>query len=765
MSPVRRLAAILAADVVGFHSRIDADLGGTLRELEAIRPDLLDPTIAVHNGRLLRKTGDLLLVEFDNVVEALRCATHLQRTIAEHNRNLPAEKRIEFRIGIHQGDVVIQDDHLFGDGVNIARGLEGLAQPGGICLSARAKEDAEGKLAVQFEDMGEQRFKNRSRPIRTYQIPPGGASSIRISEKPTRRLTAILAADVAGYSRLMGADEEGTHERLKDHLGELVEPKIAEHRGRIVKNTGDGFLAEFPSVVDAVRCAVEVQRGMGERNAATPADRRIEFRVGINLGDVIAEPDDIYGDGVNLAARLEAMAEPGGICVSRVVRDQVRDRLGYTFEDMGEQQVKNIARPVRMYRVGDRASLLEQPVGTSPPPLPLPDKPSIAVLPFQNMSGDPEQEYFADGMVEEITTALSRVKWLFVIARNSSFTYKGQAIDVKQVGRELGVRYVLEGSVRKAGERVRITAQLIDAVADIHIWADRFDGPLEDVFELQDQVATSVAGVIEPTLQAAEIRRSAQRPTKDLTAYDLYLRALALAFTWEKDAILQALGLLEQAVERDPHYAPALAQTAARHYELHVNGWADDLQASRRKGIDFARRALQAAGDDPDVLSATGFMLAYFGEEVDVAIGLVDRGLKFNPNSAPGWQRSAWLRLWTGQTEPAIRHFETSLRLDPRERRANPFMGIGVAHFFARRFEEARTTLLQSLHEKPNWAPTYRFLASCYAHMGRLDEAREAVERLRSLTNLVVPSATHWRSLEHRELYLSGLRLAAGEER
>ena len=271
-----------------------------------------------------------------------------------------------------------------------------------------------------------------------------------------RRLAAIFAADVAGYSRLMGEDEEGTHERLKAHLRDLVDPKIKEHRGRVVKNTGDGMLAEFSSVVEAVRCAAEVQRGMAERNAETPEDKRITFRVGINLGDVIAEPNDIYGDGVNVAARLEGLAEPGGICVSRVVRDQVHDKLDFAFEDMGEQQVKNIARPVRVYRI----PLAE--MARTKAPLPLPDKPSIAVLPFTNMSGDPEQEYFADGMVEEIITALSRIHWLFVIARNSSFTYKGQSVDVKQVGRELGVRYVLEGSVRKAGGRVRITGQLID---------------------------------------------------------------------------------------------------------------------------------------------------------------------------------------------------------------------------------------------------------------------------------------------------------------
>jgi pentatricopeptide repeat protein len=581
----------------------------------------------------------------------------------------------------------------------------------------------------------------------------------------TRRLTAILAADVAGYSRLMGEDEEGTHERLKALRRELVDPKIAEHRGRIVKNTGDGVLVEFASVVDAVRCAVEVQQAMPERNATVAADNHIELRIGINLGDIIIDDDDIYGDGVNIAARIEALADAGGVFVSNTVHDHVRDRLPFVFEDLGEQRVKNIARPVRVYRVRDAGSTGKSPAAPAPPVLPLPDKPSIAVLPFQNMSGDPEQEYFADGMVEEIITALSRIRWLFVIARNSSFTYKGQAVDVKQVGRELGVRYVLEGSVRKGGNRVRITAQLIDAQSDAHLWADRFDGALEDVFELQDNVAISVAGVIEPTLHAAEMARSAERPTTDLTAYDLCLRAHAISFSWERSATIRSLELLEQAIERDPHYGSALAQAAARHFELHVNGWTNDPETSRRKGIELSRQALQVAGDDPNVLSNVAYILGYFGEEIDVAIALLDRGLELNPSSARGWQWSGWLRAWTGQPDLAIKHFETSLRLNPREQRANPLMGIGVALFFAGRLEEARATLLRSLQEKPNWVPTYRFLASCYAHMGRFDEAREVVRQLRSLTNVLVPAAENWRDPNQREFYLSGLRMAIGEEK
>jgi len=584
----------------------------------------------------------------------------------------------------------------------------------------------------------------------------------------TRRLAAILAADVAGYSRLMGADEEGTLAELKAIRRELSDPKIKEHRGRIVKTTGDGLLLEFASVVDAVRCAVEVQREMAERNADVPPDRRIEFRIGINVGDIIKDGRDIYGDGVNVAARLEALAEPGGICVSRVVRDHVRDKLAFSFEDMGEQQVKNIARPVRVHRVviGERPSSSEPAAAASPPQrLVLPDKPSIAVLPFQNMSGDPEQEYFADGMVEEIITALSRIKWLFVIARNSSFSYKGRAVDVKQVGHELGVRYVLEGSVRKGGNRVRITGQLIDAETGAHLWADRFDGLIEDVFELQDKVASSVAGVIEPTVQAAEMHRSSDRPTKDLTAYDLYLRALApiRSGEWEKERCLEALGLLGRAIERDPNYGPALAAAAFCHQALHNAGWTNDSSAHRREGVDLARRALRVAGSDPDVLGLVARVLGYFGEDLGAAVALIDRSLELNPSFALGWEWSGWLRLWAGQTDVAVDHFGTSMRLNPLHRRAGPYLGIGMGHFFARRFEDAAATLLLSLQEIPSWVPTYRFLASCYAHMGRLEEAHDVVRQLRAITTEVVPSAAHWRNPEHRELFLSGLRLAAGE--
>jgi adenylate cyclase len=572
-----------------------------------------------------------------------------------------------------------------------------------------------------------------------------------------RRLAAILAADVAGYSRLIETDEEATLSRLKTHRTETIDPKIGAHRGRIVKTTGDGFLVEFASVVDALRCAVEMQAALAESNAVVPPDRRIDFRIGINAGDIVVEDGDIFGDVVNIAARLESLAEPGGICVSRVVHDQVRDKLNVAFEDMGEQPVRNIARPIHVWRVR---------LGASPAvrvSLALPDKPSIAVLPFANLSGDPEQEYFADGMVEEIITALSRIRWLFVIARNSSFTYKGQAVDVKQVGRELGVRYTLEGSVRKAGQRVRITAQLIDTITSMHLWADRFDGSLEDVFDLQDKVASSVAGIIEPALEVAEMGKSVQRPTKDLTAYDFYLRALASFWVMSKQGVIDAHALFEQAIRLDPHYGQALSWAAVCQLRFHLDGWTDQPETANRDGRRLAHEALQAAGDDPATIANAAYALGYFGEDIDAMTVLIDRALTLNPSFARGWFLSAYLRLMAGQPDLAIVHLETSLRLSPRNPVGGRSILLGIANLFNRRFEDAAVNLMVAIQEWPGMTLAYRCLASSYAHLGRLDEAHEIIDRLRANTSIVVPSYLPWRNPEHRELFLSGLRLAAGE--
>jgi len=579
--------------------------------------------------------------------------------------------------------------------------------------------------------------------------------------KVLRKLAAVLAADIAGYSALMGADEAGTVRDLKAHQA-VVLPMITEHGGRIIDTAGDGILAEFTSVVNAAECAVAIQRTMDQRNADVEEARRMRFRIGINQGDVVFDDSRIYGDGVNIASRLESIAEPGGICISRKVFEDITGKMQLAFIDLGEQQLKNIAQPVRVYRISG-----EQPAAprvSVKPALALPDKPSIAVLPFTNMSGDPEQEYFADGMVEEIITALSRIRWLFVIARNSSFTYKGRAVDVKQVGKELGVKYVLEGSVRKAGNRIRITAQLLDAITGTHLWADHFDGSLEDVFELQDNIASSVAGIIEPTLQTAEYRRSIQQPTNDLTAYDLYLRAYAHTQLWEREKTMRALDLLRQALERDAHYGMALALAAFCRRMLDVNGWADDKQRNRQDSLDLARRALQAAGDNAIALVHAAAVLGYFESDTDPAITLMDRALNLNPSYAAGYVYSGWLRLWSGNPDLAIAHFEKALRLNPL-RKAPASFGIAVGHFFARRLEKAATMLSLSLQEYSNWAPCLRFLASCYAHLGRMRDAQAIVEKLKSITPDLVPSAEHWRIREDQEYYLDGLRMAVGVTR
>jgi len=446
------------------------------------------------------------------------------------------------------------------------------------------------------------------------------------------------------------------------------------------------------------------------------------------------------------------------VFVSNTVYDHVRDRLPFVFEDLGEQQVKNIARPVRVYRVRDSTA------SQTAPALPLPDKPSIAVLPFANMSGDPEQEYFVDGMVEEIITALSRIRWLFVITRNSSFTYKGQAVDVKQVGRDLGVHYVLQGSVRKSGNRVRITGQLIDAMTGAHLWADRFDGSPENVFELQDKVAASVAGVIEPALQAAEAARSIWRPTSDLSAYDCYVRALAVSNPVTKEAIGQALRLLEQAIAIDRHYAPALAFAAGCHMQFVNYSWAKDPATARSKAVDLARRALQVARDDSDVIASAAMILAVFGEDLGTMTALADHALALNPSGARGWYHSGYLRLMAGEPNRAIEQAEISLRLSPRTRNAPVRTMIGASHFLSRRFNEAIAYLLLALEETPNSPVANRYLAACYARMGRLYEAREVVKGLRVITSAVMPpDIMYLRNAQHRELYLSGLRSAAGE--
>jgi adenylate cyclase len=542
-----------------------------------------------------------------------------------------------------------------------------------------------------------------------------------------RRLSAILAADVAGYSRLMGVDEEGTLAALKACRCELIDPKIAEHRGRIVKTTGDGALVEFASAVDAVDCAVKIQRAMADRNAAIPEDRRIEFRMGINVGDIIIDEGDIYGDGVNIAARIETLASPGAICISDNAYQQIKGKLTLAVSDMGEQQLKNIVQPILVYGV--------QLDGTSArPALALPDRPSIAVLPFQNMSGDPQQEYFADGMVEDIITALSRTRWLFVIARNSSFIYKGRPVDVKQVGRELGVRYVLEGSVRKSANRVRITGQLIDTSTGAHLWADRFDGALEDIFDLQDRVTESVVSAVAPKLERAEIERAKRKPTASLDAYDYYLRGVASAIPYTREGDNEALRLFYRAIELDRDFAVAYGWAAWIFVNRKTNGWMTDRSLEIAEAARLGRRAVELGDDDAAALCWGGFALAYVAHELGDGIGYLDRALVLNTNLAAAWYVSAWLKVYFGEPEDAIERLARAMRLSPLD----PLIfrmhaGIAYAHFFAGRYDEASSWAEKAVRARPTWLTAVRGAAASHALAGRLDEARKHMTRMREL--------------------------------
>jgi TolB-like protein/class 3 adenylate cyclase len=550
-----------------------------------------------------------------------------------------------------------------------------------------------------------------------------------------RRLAAILAADVAGYSRLMGGDEEGTLARLKACRRAVVDPKIAEHRGRIVKTTGDGILVEFASAVDAVRCAVEIQRGMANGNIGVPEAKRIEFRIGIHVGDIIIDDDDIFGDGVNIAARLEGIADPGGICISDDAHRQIRGKTEIVYDDMGHQSLKNISEPMRAWRArpADAAVAITQPLKVDPPPvaLTLPDKPSIAVLPFANMSGDAEQEYFADGMVEDIITGLSRMTWLFVIARNSSFTYKGKAVDIKQVGRELGVRYVLEGSVRKAGNRVRITGQLIDASNGAHLWANRFDGDLEDIFDLQDEVTTSVIGAIAPKLEQAEIERAKRKPTEKLAAYDYFLRGMANIYQGTKEANLAALQNFQRAVEIDSDFATAYGMCAYCYVWRKANGWTVNRAQETAETEQLARKAARLGADDAVALCQAGFALAFVVGALDDGAALIDRALVLNPNLATAWRFNGYARVFLGEPELAIEHLNRAMRLSPLD----PLIfivqnGIVLAHFFAGRYDEALSWAQKTLRQNPNYAAAIIMAAVSAALAGRDDEMRKAVGRL-----------------------------------
>jgi TolB-like protein len=579
-------------------------------------------------------------------------------------------------------------------------------------------------------------------------------------ERVQRRLAAILAADVVGYSRLMERDESGTLANLKDRHRKILVPLVQQHQGRIVKVMGDGVLVEFASAINAMQCAVDLQKAMAAANRDLPDGKHVVLRIGVNLGDVIVEGGDLYGDGVNIAARLEGLAEPGGICVSQAVALQVRNKLNFPLEDLGDQTLKNIAQPVRVCRVR-----LDGKNVASRPALALPDKPSIAVLPFDNMSGDPDQEYFADGMVEEIITALSRMRWLFVIARNSSFTYKGRAVDAKQIGRELGVRYLLEGSVRKVGARVRITGQLIDSATGAHLWADRFEGGLEDIFDLQDQVTASVVGAIAPKLEQAEIERSKRKPTESLDAYDYYLRGMAAFNQWTAEANTEALSMFHRAIELDPQFASAYGLAARCHNQRKANCWPRDRARQVAETVWLVQHAADLGKDDAVALASAGIGAVWVLGDPEHGDTLIDRSLALNPNWAWAWLFGGWAKVWLGEPEVALARLARAMRLSPQD----PQMfgmeaATACAHFFAGRYAEAASWAEKALRQQSNYFIAVSVYAASCALAGRDADARSATERLRRLdptlscANLKETFPIH--QSEHLARFAEGLRSA-----
>jgi adenylate cyclase len=553
-------------------------------------------------------------------------------------------------------------------------------------------------------------------------------------ERVERRLAAVLAADVAGYSRLMGIDEERTLAQLKTFRKTLFDPGIATHRGRIVKTTGDGMLVEFASAVDAARCAVEVQREMAKQNTGVSPELRIEFRIGIHVGDIIIDDNDIFGDGVNIAARLEGIAEPGGVCISDDAHRQIRGKIDVAFDNIGEQTLKNIAEPMRAWRIRPAGEASPAIRSSSSPiqvqDLALPDKPSIVVLPFDNMSAEAGQDYLADGIVEAITAALSCIRSFFVIARSSAFTYKGRATNARDVGKELGVAYLLEGSVQKAGNRLRIIVQLIETEGGAHVWSSRFDGAIEDFFDLEDRITEQVAGALQPSIRIAEIERSRRKRPQDLGSYDYTMRAMPHVWALEKEESAKALELLENALAIDPKYPLALSLAGWCHAQRAVYNWVDDITGSQVKARSLAERAAEMSSDDPIILAVLGTVHT-FVRNYGTARVLLERAVALDPNGAWAWTRLGWLETYADQPQKAIGNFERALRLSPIDpMNFNNYVGIGSAHEIAEEYDKAAAFYRRALEERPNASWIYRNLAASLSGAGRVDEAKQAFAEL-----------------------------------
>ena len=588
-------------------------------------------------------------------------------------------------------------------------------------------------------------------------------ASAESPERLMRRLTGILVADVVGSTRMMEQDEVGTLAAMHAFMTEIAASTVAKYHGNVIKTTGDGAVVEFSSPVEAVICAFETQRRLCEWVSPKLGARHLSLRIGINLGDVICGPDgDLYGDGVNVAVRLQQIAEPGSICVSAKVFDELHGNLTRRFEDRGNQSLKNIARPIRIYIARDDAPKSNgiKYDERAFPLLKVPDKPSIAVLPFRNMSEDKDADYLADGIVEDILTALGRFKWLFVSARGSSFVYKGQTVTPKLIGAELGVRYLLDGSVRRFGDRLRIASRLIEAERGVQIWADQYDGKVEEIFELQDRITEAVAGAVEPRLRHAEIERVRRTPPEKLGSYEQFLRALACFYEGTREGVENSLQLLEEVTKSDPGYAQPYALKAWCYVYYIAQGWSRDPAADGTFGVRAARAAIERERDDPTVLWMSAQAMGFLAHDIETALFLLDRALVLNPNSAPSYTMSGWVRCWAGRQEEAIAHFHCAMRLSPFDRTMVAMLsGLALALCMDGKYEESILWAHKAIGEQENWTASYRPLISSLAHLGRMEEAKRAVEQLMALDPVYRVSSVRslYRPSPGTDRYLEGL--------
>ena len=731
----RHLAAILMADIVGFSRLMGEDEVGTLDAVKVLWKEQFGPRVTEHHGRVVKLMGDAALVEFPSVVDAVRCAIATQRDAAERNAAVPPGERIEMRIGINLGDIISEGDDIYGDGVNVAARMEKLAEPGGVALSATAHEHAVGKVDFDFRDGGEHELKNIAKPVRVYLW----------SEE--RRLAAMLVANVAGFSQLMGRDETGTLAAVKGLWKELFGPRVTEHGGQFVKQAEEGVWVEFPSVVDAVGCAIAAQRDSAERNSGAPKDRRIELQIGVHLGEVIIADEGIHGDGVTVADQVGQFADPGGIALSATAYEDAAAKVDVGFDDGGEHELKDISEPVRVYLWSNGGPVDHQPeiaVVEETPSLPntpsVPDKPSIAVLPFDNMSGDPEQEYFADGLTEDIITELSRFQTFFVIARNSSFSYKGKQVTVKAVGVELGVIYVLEGSVRKAGERVRITAQLVEASSGNHVWAERYDRELADVFEVQDEVTRCIVAAIPGRLADADVNRIKRKPLENLAAYDYTIRGRIHHHRATKEDNAEALRLLGKAIELDPEFAEAYAWQSCTLGQAQARGFGDNKEELFSREVETAEKALSL--DENNITCQWNMCelqmewgtraFGRLGPRSDVGARLEQADLhhqkafSLNPNDPRIVAQRGELLTWQGHPDEGADWARLAMRLDPYESSGRVHLlgrALHVAGLYLDAIEAfSQVRVLRYAHHAE--------IAACYAQLKSDEKAKLHAEEV-----------------------------------